>query len=248
MICGFKAVWAAIGAISLLAAGTAGCARNDADQLAASAVQTIRQAESIHFQEQSQTAVDGFPLPQLPRVEGSMAGGKVTALAARSGTMAERNTPDAADVPPLRWNLPLWLEHYDKLKGQARLDRAQSDSSSRAVSVKLNPDEVRQLVASELLTQKGDIQRQLAAALQAPPRGVSGAKAGQLRSELQGAAAEQSARLDEMLGSLQAEGEMTFWLDKNNRPLRLSLGTNLRYRSGGQNRTETGQTVYTFGE
>jgi hypothetical protein len=249
MICCIRA-WAFVAACALLLPlATGGCALTNPDQLASNAVRSLMQADRIDFQGESHTEVDGFALPPQPAVEGRMTAGKQVALAYKSDSQANQEPQNAAEAPLLRWNLQPWLERYPQMKKEAAVDSKQSDGSTRAVRVRLDPEEVKKLVQSELLKQRDAMQQRVAAALQAPPPGLTAAQAAQRQSELQAVAAAQADGLDEMLRTLQADGEMTFWLDKaGNRPLRLSLGTNFRYRSGGQQRTETGQSVYTFGE
>jgi hypothetical protein len=249
MMRGLRAWFCAAAGAILLPMATGGCALTNPDRLAANAVQAIVQADRIDFQGESHTEVDGFALPPQPAVEGRMTAGKQVALAYRSDSQTAQAPQNAAEAPSLQWNLQSWLERYPQMKREAAVDSKLSDGSVRAVRVKLDPEEVKKLVEGELLARRDALQQRVAAALQTPPRGLPAALAAQRQSELQAVAAEQANRLDEMLRTLQAGGEMTFWLDKaGNRPLRLSLGTNLRYRSGGQERTETGQSVYIFGQ
>jgi hypothetical protein len=203
--------------------------------------------------------IGGDQLFVRPMVDTAAVSGNVTKAGASSGQLLTFKRTNEEWIPATgqtgvesekyrQWNPASKLRELEAADNKTvRYDHEQAKQPNEHVLlVELADPEMTTIVADSLKSQHSQLslERQLELAR---TRGLSEAELGQLAKELQQVISRSQTSLDEMLGSLKAQGTYRLWIDRTTRlPRKLTAETNMTYAQGGAQRQETVRAEFEF--
>lgn len=174
---------------------------------------------------------------------------EITADGVAVPQLKTRNTGSGGTVAgePAGWELEKSVRYLRKAAKTVKLEPDPGSQGGQVLTVTVSGSEWTTLMKKDWQERIAVIETEADAAIRQQTARVSGDKAVWMKHELTASLEKARTRMEQLVGSLEAEGVYTIRLKRGAaRPDTMTVENRFRYRTGGAERSETVRTTYDF--